>query len=284
MLFLIGLTAVSVFLMKTEKAGAADGITIPLSVSYNSTYWWRGVELNGRNVGVLWLGVGAELGDTGLALQFFSALSQDYLVQSDDSSVAYKNYHDTQKSLTEFDYGVSYAKEIEGLVNIEAALYYIQYAFYDEVNSSAVNPSFIEASLALEMTTILSPKISLYYDYYVDERIGADGKETPVNQDYYLNFSLSQTLLEAQGFRFGLSAWVGYYNNAYLEAEGWSDAGINAALSFESGATSFEGSFNYARSLSGDFQIEYTEADYPNNSVGVLKNHLWITFGVTYKI
>ena len=260
----------------TAHAAGESFLKVPVSLSYSSAYWWRGVELNGKDVGVVWGSAGLELGDTGIALSAAAGLSEDYLLQTDDSTDAYKTNKKSQKALTEYDYGISYSAEFADLVSLGLGVMYVHYAYYDEADSTAVNPSFWEGSLSLGLKTVLNPTVNFYYDYYVEERIGNDGTETPVDEDYYLKFSVSQDVYSADGFTFGVGAWVAYYNNAYLEADGWSDAGISLSTSKEVGSASFNSAVYYARSLSSDFQTEYT------NSVGKLKNHLWAEFGVSY--
>jgi hypothetical protein len=270
LLFSLGITV-------PADLSAESAIRVPLSMSYNSTYWWRGVELNGKGVGVLWLGAGLELAGTGLTFNVYSAVPEDYLVQSDTSTPERQANRDYQKSITEFDYGFSYERAIGDMLTVGASLYYVHYPFYDELDPAALDTSFIEGSIFIGVKTILNPKVTFFYDYFTEERIGADGEETPVNEDYYIHFALSQPLIESQGFTFSLGGWVGYYNNAYYEASGWSDAGATLAFTHTHGDATFTGNFNYARSLTKDFQVEYTD-------VGVLKNHLWVEFEVTYKI
>lgn len=248
-------------------------LSIPLSINYASTYWWRGVELNGRSVGVLWLGLGIELVGSGLTFNVYSAISQDYLSQSDSSDLEYNMHKKTQKAKTEFDYGFNYEKTIAEMFVIGVGLYYIHYPFYDEDKNLNADPSFLEASLSFGAKTILNPKLIIYYDYYVEE----NDAQTPVNEDYYLNLSFSQSLLEYNEFSFSLGCWIGYYNNAYLDAKGFSDAGISSGFSYVKGNATFNSVLYFARSLTKDFQIEY-------KSVGILKNHIWVEFEMIYKI
>lgn len=267
-------------------ASAESAIRVPLSMSYNSTYWWRGIELNGKGVGVLWLGAGLELAGTGLTFYVYSAVPEDYLVQSDTSTPETQVHRDYQKSITEFDYGFSYEKTIGEMLTIGAGLYYVHYPFYDELNPAAINTSFIEGSVFVGIKTVLNPKVTFFYDYFLEERTGTDGRKTPVDRNYYVNFALSQALIESQGFTFTLGGWVGYYDNAYYELKGWSDAGVTLGFVHTHGDATFGANFNYARSLSKDFQLQYTTAgaDPSIGNVGVLKNHLWVEFEVTYKI
>ena len=268
--FLLSLSAAP-----TAHAAGESFLKVPVSLSYSSTYWWRGVELNGKDIGVAWGSAGLELGDTGLTLSAAAGLSEDYMLQTDDSTDDYKTNKKSQKALTEYDYGISYAAEFADLVSLGLGVMYVHYAYYDEADSTAIDPSFWEGSFSLGIKTVLNPTVNFYYDYYVEERTGSDGTKTPVNEDYYVKFSVSQDVYSADGFTFGIGAWAAYYNNAYLEADGWSDAGISLRTSKETGNARFSGAAYYARSLSSDFQKEYT-------GVGKLKNHLWAEFGVGY--
>ncbi|MFH0974226.1 MAG: hypothetical protein V1874_00415, partial [Spirochaetota bacterium] len=61
-----------------KTAHAEDSkISVPVSFSYNSVYWWRGVELNGNGVGVLWPGIGLNYGD--LALSAAAGISEAWI-------------------------------------------------------------------------------------------------------------------------------------------------------------------------------------------------------------
>ncbi|MBP7583664.1 MAG: hypothetical protein KBA61_06500 [Spirochaetes bacterium] len=274
LLVMAALTAASFIL--PAPATAESAISIPLSVSYNSTYWWRGVELNGKGVGVLWLGAGLEIAGTGLTFYVYSAISEDYLIQSDVSTPDRQANRDFQKSITEFDYGASWEKTFNETITVGASFYYVHYPFYDEAGPGAPDPTFLEASVFVGYKTVLNPKITLFYDYYVEE----SDSDTPNNEDYYVHFAVSQALMEVQGFSFTLGAWIGYYNNAYMDRSGWSDAGANAGISFSHGDASFTSSFNYARSLTEDFQIDYSNV----TDMGILKNHMWLEFEAIYKI
>lgn len=265
--------AIALIFPSASRLHAQNAITFPLSLSYASTYWWRGIELNGRSVGVMWLGAGMEIGNTGLTVNFYSALSQDYLIQSDESQIAYEDYRKTQKSKSEFDYGLSYSRTIADIFTIETSLYYVHFPFFEDDTALTADPSFIEASLSFAIKTILNPKLTVFYDYYVEETTAG----TPVNEDYYVHFALSQPIVEADGFTFSLGGWVGYYNNAYLHASGFSDAGLSAGISYSKGAATYNSTLYYARSLTKDFQIEY-------DGVGILKNHVWVEFEVIYKL
>lgn len=242
----------------------------PLALSYSSSYWWRGVELNGKDVGVVWANAGLELGGTGISLFVAAGLPEDYLLYNNSG---YESYHKTQKTLSEFDYGAGYSTTIADIVNLGVSLVYIHYPFYDEADPGAIDPSFIEGSLSVGLKTVLNPTVYAYYDYYVEE----SAAKTPQDEDYYLKFSVSHDILSAGDFTFTAGAWVGYYNNAYLEREGWSDAGASLAIAKSVADASFRGAVYYARSLSTDFQLEDSEA-------GRMKNHLWAEFGMSYKI
>ncbi|HPA73975.1 MAG TPA: hypothetical protein PKY31_17010 [Spirochaetota bacterium] len=281
-LLLIMAALLTVCFVLPAPAKAESAINIPLSVSYNSTYWWRGVELNGKGAGVLWLGAGLEIAGTGLTFYVYSATPEDYLIQSDVSTPDRQANRDYQKSIWEFDYGFSYEKTLEDTVTLGASLYYVHYPFYDELDPDAINTSFIEASVSAAVKTILTPKLTLFYDYFLEE----SAAKTPVDEDYYVQFSVSQALIDAQGFAFTVGGWVGYYNNAYYELKGWSDAGVTVGYVYTLGNSTFGANFNYARSLTEDFQTVYmrTGSEPVNGSVGILKNHMWLEFEVTHKI
>ncbi|MFH0976980.1 MAG: hypothetical protein V1874_14450, partial [Spirochaetota bacterium] len=75
------------------------------------------------------------------------------------------------------------------------------------------------------------------------------------------------------GFAFSLGAYVGYYNNAYFDMSGWSDAVATAGISKNYKNIAFISGFNYGRTLGKDFR----ECSY---NLGK-KNHFWASFGVT---
>jgi hypothetical protein len=246
------------------NVSAADStVTVPVSLSYSSIYWWRGVELNGKGVGVIWPGAGLSIGD--LSFNFAAGISEDWIVQEDSASKDYA------KSISEVDYGISYSLAA-GPVAIGFGGTYIQYPFYDEVNKDATNPSFIEGAISLGLKTILNPKVSFYYDYYVESYKNSSGDEVPQNEDYYVTFSLSQDLISTDdGFTFSLTGLVGYYNNAYLEREGFSDAVIRAEASKKYKDFTFVSNVNYGRTLGRDFR----------DANGGIKNNLWASFGIS---
>jgi len=270
------LTASAVFIALLGMAGSGPAaaeesfIRVPLGVSYSSSYWWRGVELNGKDIGVVWANAGLEMGSTGITLFAAAGLSEDYLLYDNSG---FEDYRRGQKSLSEFDYGASYSTTLADTVTIGAGVTYIHYAFYDALVKDATDPSFIEGSVSVGLKTVLNPTLSLYYDYYVEE----SAAKTPQDEDYYARLAVSHDILAKNDFTFTAGAWAGYYNNAYLEREGWSDAGLSLAIGFTAGSASFRGAAYYARSLTSDFQLEDANA-------GKMKNHFWSEFGVSYKI
>lgn len=255
-----------------RKSAAAEErfIRVPLGLSYSSSYWWRGVELNGKDIGIVWANAGLELGSTGITIFGAAGLSEDYLLYDNSG---YEDYRRGQKSLSEFDYGASYSVTVAEKVAIGAGVAYIHYAFYDALDKNATNPSFVEGSLSVGLKTVLNPTLYFYYDYYVEE----SAAKTPQNEDYYIRLTVSHDIMAKNDFTFTGGAWAGYYNNAYLEHKGWSDAGLSLTIGYTAGDATFRGAAYYARSLSGDFQLEDADA-------GKMKNHLWAEFAVTYKI
>ncbi len=254
--------------------GAAEDsfLKIPVGVSYSSVYWWRGVELYGKNNGVVWGNAGVELGSTGITLNFAAGLAEDYLMNYNNSDGSYRDY---QKSLTEFDYVAGFSHTFADLIALSLGAAFIQYHFYDEV-AGATDPSFWEGSFGLALKTVLNPSVTVYYDYYVEET----ASKTPRDEDYYVKLAVSQDLVSQNDFTFSAGAWAGYYNNAYLERKGWSDAGVTLGIAQKVGNATFKGAVNYARSLSSDFQI----TDTYNTEAGKLRNHLWADFGISYSL
>ncbi len=237
-------------------------VSVPLSFSYSSVYWWRGMELNDGS-GVFWPGVVADIGP--LSLSVAAGVSENWIKMEDSAS---KN---TAKSYTETDYGISYSMDIE-MISFGAGIMFVHYPFYDEVDSKATDPSFIETSLSIGIKTFLSPKIDLYYDYFIEAYDNAEGEEVPTAEDYYIKFSLSKDIISTEnGFTFSLSASVGYYNNAYFEMKGFSDAVVTAGILKDYNNVSFSADMNYGRTLGKDFKDA-------NN--GII-NHFWSGFGVS---
>ena len=241
-------------------------IKVPISFTYSSTYWWRGIQVNGKGVGVLWSAIAAEFGD--FSISYAAGISEDWI--SRESSAE----EDAEKVKTEMDYGISFSRDME-VISLSIGVLYAQYPYYDEVNPDATNPSFLEGSLAIGLNTLLSPTIEFYYDYFIEAREGSDGNDVPVNEDYYAKLSFSQDLIATKdGFTFTISAWVGYYHNPYFEAEGWSDAVASMGIAKGEGDFSFSAGFYYGRTLSGDFR----------KANGGIKNNLWCDFGITYSL
>ena len=252
-----------------NKAYAQEkAFSVPLGVTYNSIYWWRGIELNGKGVGVLWPKVGIEV--TGITAYVTAGINQDYIMatESGDRKLA-KSYH-------EFDYGIEYAYSNNSLSST-IGLKYTHYPFYDSAGAT-VDPSFIEAYVIASYAAYFMPTIEVYYDYYVEET--AD--KTPVNQDVYAKFSLFKDLINTNNFICKTGVWVAYYNNAYLDRKGFSDAGITFSTSCDYDGVTFFSAFNYARTLTKDFNISYDSDG--NGKSSKLKNHLWADFGVATKL
>lgn len=245
-------------------------LQIPLYFSYSSVYWWRGFVLN-NEAGIFWPGLGLAIGDTGVEIRAIAGISEHWVTKEDDFS-------DTAKSCTEYDYGISYSKEFDSL-SIGASLLYIQYPFFDEVDPEAIDPSFLEASVSLGVDTILSPSIEFYYDYFSEDRIGSDAKKVPTTEDYYAKLSVSHDIISTEdGFTFSARAWIGYYNDPYFEASGWSDAVISLGFAKDYNNLSAVSNLYYGRTIGKDFQNA-------NEAAGVtVKNHFWCDFGLTYTL
>ncbi len=238
-------------------------IKVPISFTYSSTYWWRGIQANGEGVGVLSPGIALEFGD--FSISYAAFISENWI--SKESSFD----EDKAKAKTEMDYGISFSKDLEAII-ISVGVLYAHYPYYDEVESDATDPSFWEGSLAIGLNTVLSPAIEFYYDYFIEARDDSDGNEVPVDEDYYIKLSLSQNLIATKdGFTFTILAWVGYYNNPYSEMEGWSDAVASMVISKDEGDLSFSAGFYYGRTLSRDFR-----------QANGIKNNFWCEFGIAY--
>jgi len=256
-----------------KKAHAEDSfLKVPVGISYSSTYWWRGVELNGKGVGVIWPSAGLEFGDTGLSLSVAAGINEDYLVVNETGEpTEAKVYH-------EFDYGLAYSVST-GILSVDLGVMYIHYPFYDEADDSSTDPpstdpSFVEGSLGLGLDIPLSPALEVYYDYYVKE----SDEDTPQNEDYYVKFSIGHDLVSTDSFTFSMGAWGAYYNNAYFDAKGFSDAGVSLGTSSIYEGVEFTSAVYYARTLDSDFEAEYDLDD--DTRPSALRNHLWAEFGV----
>lgn len=257
-------TVVLMITVTTRPLSAAESsVSVPVSLTYSSIYWWRGVELNGKGVGVIWPGAGLAIGN--LSFNVAAGISEDWIVQED---TALKDY---AKSISEMDYGVSYSLELGSAV-IGLGVTYIQYPYYNEVNKAATDPSFVEGAVSFGLKTILNPKVSFYYDYYVESYENAAGEDVPQNEDYYVTFSVTQDLISTEdGFTFSLTGLVGYYKNSYLEREGFSDAVIKAEATKKYKDITFVSNVNYGRTLAKDFR----------DANGGIKNNFWASFGIS---
>ncbi|MBN2403075.1 MAG: hypothetical protein JXN64_11835 [Spirochaetes bacterium] len=254
------LTLALMFGLSGTKANSEENkISVPVSMSYSGTYWWRGIELDGPGVGVFWPGAGISYGD--LSMTFAAGIAETWITSEDSAS------EKSAKSLTEIDLGAAYTVNAE-MLSVALGLMYIGYPYYNEVDPDAVEASFIEGSIVVTLKTILSPYAAFYYDYFLNER----DEETPVKEDYYLKAGISHDLISTEdGFAFSLGGYVGYYNNAYFDMSGWSDAVLTAGLTKSYKDMSFTSSFNYGRTLGRDFR------DYNSG----IKNHFWAGFGAS---
>lgn len=269
LLIRLGLIFIAGTAIFQNSPAAAEGsfLSVPVSLTYTSTYWWRGVELNGKGSGVIWPTVGLGLGQTGLSVSLAAGINTDYFAAEKEAD------RDSAQKYHEIDYGISYAKDIGNIISLGLGAMFVHYPWYDADNSITNNNSFVEGSVSLTLKTVLSPKIDFYYDYYIEENVDL-GKNVPQSEDFYIKLSLSQDLLKAGDITLLLSPWLGYYNNAYLDAKGFSDAGLKIGLSSTAKGVTFAGGFYYARSLKSDFQVSY--------GTGRLKNHFWADFGASY--
>ncbi len=272
LLLSIGMILAAMPAIAEEKAAPADKpfLTFPVSITYYSAYWWRGVELNGKGAGLIWPQAGVNLGETGFSAFVAGGANVDYFAASDSGDRKYA------KTLHEFDAALAYTGEFAGMLVLGLGATYVKYYYYDAYDAAAKDPSFIEGLFSLGLKVPLNPRIDCYYDYYVKE----SAAKTPVDEDYYVSFSLTHDLISTDdGFKLTANPWVSYYNNAYLDRKGWSDAGLTLSTTKDYKGTVFTASVNYARSLSKDFQLP-ADIDGDGNT-GKLRNHFWAEFGVS---
>lgn len=245
-------------------------ISISAGCTYSSIYFWRG-EVLFDGAPAFFPAVAAGIGN--FTIGFMSGINETLFTAEDT------NTEKIARRDIETDYTASYSIETE-MLSVEAGLTYVQYLFYDEeievdgaAEKAETDPSFCEANINLTANTILSPTIVFYYDYYVDENIGEDGEKTPVNRDYYIQFSISHDLISTDdGFALAAGAWAGYYNNSYYEMKGWSDAAASVAFTKEYKALTVFSAFYYGRTLGKDFR----------ECNGGKKNNFWCDFGLTW--
>ncbi|HPK44651.1 MAG TPA: hypothetical protein PLV62_06700 [Spirochaetota bacterium] len=56
-------------------------LSFPVGITYDSIYWWRGVELNGKGAGVIWPKVGCEV--SGVQAYITIGINQDYYMTTE---------------------------------------------------------------------------------------------------------------------------------------------------------------------------------------------------------
>ncbi len=264
------------FAAAQEAAAEAEAeeeaaLQFPVSFSYSSVYWWRGYVLS-EEAGFFWPGVSAVLWNSGVELNITAGICENWFTEETSES------EDWAKSYTEVDYTVSYSKEIDKL-SLGFGLMYFQYPFYDEADPELIDPSYFEGSVTCGYDTILSPSLELYYDYFPEDSIGSDGKKVPTTEDYYIKLAVSHDIVSTEdGFALTAGAWIGYYNNAYYEASGLSDAVISLGLSKDYNNLSAFSDLYYGRTIGKDFRDA-------NGEAGVtVKDHFWCDFGLTYTL
>lgn len=256
------------FIVTSKSYSDEKNVYIPVGITYNSIYWWRGIELNGKGAGVLWPKVGLEF--SGVTAYVTVGINQDYMMATEEGDRKLtKTYH-------EFDYGIEYAYSKDSFSST-IGVKYTHYPFYDSAGAT-VDPSFFEGYVIASYTSYFVPTLEVYYDYYVEET--AD--ETPVNQDLYVKGTLFKDLVNASGFTFKAGVWIAYYNNAYLDRKGFSDSGVTFSSLYDYQGITFFSAVNYARTIAKEFYIPY-DAD-GNGKANKLKNHLWADFGVSTKL
>ena len=244
----------------TKAYSEEKAYSIPVSMSYMSAYWWRGTVLSGG--GYFWPGVGFSYGD--LSVSAAAGIPEDYITAENSGD------KDHNKQYTELDLGAAYLIDTK-MVSIGLGVMYVGYPYYDSENTDAIEPSFIESNVTLTLKTALSPYVAVYYDYFLNEQ----DSETPTSEDYYIKAGVSHDLISTEdGFAFSLGTYVGYYNNAYFDLSGWSDAVVSAITNKDYKNVSFSSSFNYGKTLGKEFK------DY-NKANGIKNNNFWATFGAT---
>jgi hypothetical protein len=220
---------------------------------------------------VAWGNAGVELGKHRITLNFAAGLAEDYLMNYNNADGSYRDY---QKSLTELIMLWDFHTPLPTLSRSRSAPGSFSTIF--TTRSQARQTLHSGRAHSPRAQDCAQPFVTVYYDYYVEET----ASKTPRDEDYYVKLALSQDLVSQNDFTFSAGAWVGYYNNAYLEREGWSDAGVTLGIAQKIGNATFKGAVNYARSLTSDFQI----TDTYNTEAGKLRNHLWADFGISYSL
>jgi len=233
-------------------------IGIPVGFYYSSTYWWRGFQFYGNNVGMITPYVGLSFGDTGLSLTIASDTSTN-LLRAKISDADFT----TAKSVQEFDFILAYSTNFGKYLafGAGAAFYYFPFS------TVALNGSLVEFNVSLGVNVILNPTVTVYYDIYPTKN--ASAPTNPQFSDFYVKLSINQEIVNYKSFTLSAGAWAGYYNDPWGGATGFSDAGAKLAFGYTYKDVSFGTTFYYAASLTSDFQGE-----------GI--NHFWTDFSISY--
>ncbi len=238
--------AYAVPLAQAEES--ASGLGASLDFAYNSKYIWRGTVPNDESVL-----------QPSLTLSLPKGLSFNWWGNMDLT-----NFADERGNFTEIDYTLSYGWS-SGALKMNAGL--ISYTFPELADTA-------EAFISASSSGILSPTLSLYYDF--DEAEG-----------FYASLSASHSLALANDsekpLNLGLSAKVGFgssdYNKFYFGADDSAlvDLTLSASMPISVGETlTITPSINYSMLLDNDIEKAYEAAS------GLDSNNFW--FGVNFSI
>lgn len=225
-------------IVKADLTGV-KGLTITGDYAIYSAYYWRGFEL-----------------DSDPVIQAGLSVCYDVVTLSiwNSQDIAY----DDGVNSAEVDFTVDISKTFG---DVSVSIGNTKYTF------PAVSAESSEAYLSLVYDTLLSPGLSIYYDYGDEADGGGDGTYTSLSIAHSIEAFKDGSLLE-------LSASLGFNQDLFISGNG-GDIGLGASLSMDLGnGMSLTPSLNYV--------IPF--GDMSDDAVGAQESSFYGGFSIGYSM
>jgi len=186
--FFLGVVVVSMIFLSSSvfaKGLLSDnGFSASGSLGVYSKYVWRGFKLDGDPV----IQPGFDISGYGVTLSMWSSFDAD---------------NKDELNSDELDYIIDYTKDFEKFSLS------VGNTFYTFPESDLRSEEFY---IGASFSTLLSPSLTIYYDYGDEADGGADG--------YYIVLSGSHSFVLANDITFDLGGSVGYNSELFIAGEG----------------------------------------------------------------
>ena len=232
--FLILLLMFSSLAFSQEKSNPQPDEKKPAGVTLGFNYWstciYRGFYYHGDggatgSNGILFPYVNWKIFDTGLGIYVGAEISDSYIFDMEKG----QGYE-----YLGIDFILQYSHTFVELVTIGLSAGYFYYPLTK--HETGIDRSLLITTFKLAFEVLLSPFVSLSYDYY-------NGPNW--HKDFYLQFGIGHSFELAKKIYLNLSTAVGYYYFDSGDMYGISDIDTSAGLSVGVGMATFTSSFHY---------------------------------------